>query len=411
MFVLEDESYAVPIKVWLEGPDKLEDSCKVQAENLARLPFLHKWVALMPDTHTGFGMPIGGVIATKKAIIPNAVGVDIGCGMRYTSTNIKVADIKDVITGNGSLIQAIIGTIMRSVPVGKAKFQKPQRSLYLDNARKMDMIRIEKICEAIDESYYYMGTLGGGNHFIELQEDQDGYLCVMIHSGSRMLGAEICKYFKDIAIENAEKWNSPVDPEAHLDYLPINTGDLSAGSMYLYYMTIAMDFAQENRERMMDIVKDAIYTKVSKFTDIRPSFSNDIDCVHNYANPEEHYGELVWVHRKGAIRIREGELGLIPGAMGSYSYVVEGLGNPETFDSASHGAGRVYSRTAAMDKISVEEVIVDLKNQGIILGKHNKKDVPEESRFAYKDIDEVLAQEADMVKPIKKLKTVGVIKG
>ena len=195
MFVLNNENTKFPVKIWLEDQTKLEANCLEQACNLSRLPFLHKWVCLMPDTHAGKGMPIGGVIAAKDVIIPNAVGVDIGCGMDFIPTNIRMEDIRKIQTGNGSLIQAMIGSIMRAVPLNSERYKEPQRSEVLDRA-KQEIDKYEKDAELlplIEDGYFQVGSLGGGNHFIELQEDQDGYLCIMIHSGSRHMGKAVCE--------------------------------------------------------------------------------------------------------------------------------------------------------------------------------------------------------------------------
>ncbi len=410
MFVLYDENTKFPVKVWLKEKSDLEENCLEQAYHLANLPFIHKWVCLMPDTHAGKGMPIGGVIAAKDVIIPNAVGVDIGCGMVFAATNVKVEEIKDIQTGNGTMIQSIVGAIMRAVPVGTMKHKQPQVSKVLDLAKKeMDKYETnQELLHLIDEGYYQVGTLGGGNHFIELQEDEDGYLCIMIHSGSRHLGKEICDYFHKMARELNNIWYSSVPETYRLAFLPIN---MPQGRQYVNWMQLAMDYAFENRASMLEAVCDVVKTQIEKFTDITVEFNSEINCHHNYAAIENHYGENVWVHRKGATRVREGELAVIPGAMGSYSYVVKGKGNPETFCTSSHGAGRNYSRSGAMAAFTTEQVMVDLKEQGIVLGKHKKNDVAEECRFAYKDIDMVMEQQKDLVTPIRKLKTVGVVKG
>ncbi len=410
MFVLYDENTKFPVKVWLKEKSDLEENCLEQAYHLANLPFIHKWVCLMPDTHAGKGMPIGGVIAAKDVIIPNAVGVDIGCGMVFAATNVKVEEIKDIQTGNGTMIQSIVGAIMRAVPVGTMKHKQPQVSKVLDLAKKeIDKYETnQELLHLIDEGYYQVGTLGGGNHFIELQEDEDGYLCIMIHSGSRHLGKEICDYFHKMARELNNIWYSSVPENYRLAFLPIN---MPQGRQYVNWMQLAMDYAFENRASMLEAVCDVVKTQIEKFTEITVEFNSEINCHHNYAAIENHYGENVWVHRKGATRVREGELAVIPGAMGSYSYVVKGKGNPETFCTSSHGAGRNYSRSGAMAAFTTEQVMVDLKEQGIVLGKHKKNDVAEECRFAYKDIDMVMEQQKDLVTPIRKLKTVGVVKG
>lgn len=410
MFVICSDKTKKPIKIWLQSESDIDDGCLEQAYNLSQLPFIYKWVSLMPDTHKGKGMPIGGVIATEDVIIPNAVGVDIGCGMCFTGTNLKVSDIKGISTPNGSLIQGIIGDILRNIPVGFAHHKELQSSKVLDKAmEELDKYNANsELIPQIENGYYQVGTLGGGNHFIELQEDTTGYLGIMLHSGSRHFGLQICNYFNKIAKEFNEKWYSQVPSEYRLAFLPIDSVE---GSQYINWMNLALDFAYENRANMMSAVKAILEKWISKYTNFNVEYTDEINCHHNYASIENHYGKNVWVHRKGATRAREGDIAVIPGAMGSYSYIVEGLGKPESFCSSSHGAGRRYSRSAAMENFSTEQVMVDLKQQGVILGKNRKSDVAEESRFAYKDIDEVMANQCDLVKPLKKLKTIGVVKG
>ncbi len=410
MFVIYDDHTKFPIKTWLSGIDRMEESCVEQAYHLANLPFLHKWACLMPDTHTGKGMPIGGVIATKDVIIPNAVGVDIGCGMVFVATDIKYEEIREVMVGTASIMQSMIGSIMRTVPVGFEKHKQKQASAVLDKALE-NMDRYEanpELTHLIEEGYLQVGTLGGGNHFIELQEDEEGCLCIMIHSGSRHLGKEICDFFHNKARELNRTWYSEVPDEYRLAFLPVNTIE---GKQYLNWMNLALDYAFENREHMMDAVCGIVKQHIEKYAGRTVSFTDRINCHHNYAALENHYGANVWVHRKGATRARRGERAVIPGAMGSYSYVVEGKGNEESFCTSSHGAGRAYSRTGAMNMFTTEQVMVDLKEQGVTLGKRKKNDVAEECRFAYKDIDEVMQQQADLVTPLRKLKTVGVVKG
>ena len=260
----------------------------------------------------------------------------------------------------------------------------------------------------IRDGYFQVGSLGGGNHFIELQEDQEGYLCIMIHSGSRHLGKAICDYFHKMAAELNRKWYSEVKEECRLAFLPVHSKE---GQQYINWMNLAMDYAFENRARMLDKTCAVVKELIEKHTEYTVEFGEEINCHHNYAALENHYDANVWVHRKGATRVREGEMAVIPGAMGSYSYVVRGKGNKESFCTSSHGAGRNYSRSGAMKAFSVEQVMVDLKEQDVVLGKRKKNDVAEECRFAYKDIDQVMAQQMDMVTPVRKLKTVGVVKG
>ena len=410
MFVISNENTRFPIKIWLKDISRLEGSCLEQAYHLAQLPFLHKWVCLMPDTHTGKGMPIGGVIAVKDVIIPNAVGVDIGCGMDYIPTNILVEEIRKVQTGNGTILQAVIGNIMRTIPLATERYREPQKSRVLDRAKQEPEKYQEdqELLPLIEDGYFQVGSLGGGNHFIELQEDQDGCLCIMLHSGSRHLGKEICDHFHKKARELNRRWYSEVKDEYQLAFLPVQARE---GQQYINWMNLALDYAFENRERMLEKTCSIVKETIEKYTDMIVEFGEEINCHHNYAALENHYGENVWVHRKGATRVREGELAVIPGAMGSFSYVVEGAGNPLSFCSSSHGAGRNYSRTGAMREFSVEKVMTDLKEQGVVLGKRRKNDVAEECRFAYKDIDQVMAQQMDLVTPVRRLRTVGVVKG
>lgn len=412
MFVISNDRFdtRVPVKVWLPGEEKMEESCLTQAVRLAKLPFVHKWVSLMPDTHTGKGMPIGGVIAAKGVIIPNAVGSDIGCGMIFVPMNVKLEQIQGIMTGNGSLIQLLIGDILRNIPVGINRYKTPQESEVLNRAKEQMELYEEnpELLPLIEDGYYQTGTLGGGNHFIELQVDEEGFLGIMIHSGSRHMGKEICDRFHKKARELNDKWYSQVPDEYRLAFLPVDTAE---GKQYIRWMKLALDYAYENRQRMLERVMELTAKHLKKYADVEAEFGEVINCHHNYAALENHYGENVWVHRKGATRVRTGEIAVIPGAMGSYSYVVEGLGNPESFCSSSHGAGRAYSRKGAMDAFSTEQVILDLRERQVVLGKHKKNDVAEECRFAYKDIDMVMEQQKDLVKPLKKLRTVGVVKG
>ena len=408
MFAIQRGCY--PIKIWLEKEQDLEESCLEQALHLAQLPFLHKWVCLMPDTHTGMGMPIGGVIAAKGVVIPNAVGVDIGCGMAYVKTSIPVKALKETMTGSGNLVQGIVGDILRNIPVGFAHHKTPMPCYTLDRAmEELSLYEADsELLGQLEAGYFQVGTLGGGNHFIELQEDEEGFLSVMLHSGSRHFGKSVCDYFHQKAREQNCRWYSQVPDEYRLAFLPVDTPE---GRQYLNWMNLSMDFARENREKLMLAVKAVLEKWIGRYTDLELKYEEEINCHHNYAALENHFGENVWVHRKGAVRARKGEMTVIPGAMGSYSYVVRGLGNSESFCTSSHGAGRAYSRRGAMEAFSCEEVMVDLKNQGVILGKKNKKDVAEESRFAYKDIDRVMENQKDLVEPVRRLRTIGVVKG
>ncbi len=405
-----------PIKIWTGDLEAIEPGCLEQAVNLSNLPFIHKHVALMPDTHQGYGMPIGGVIACEKAIIPNAVGVDIGCGMSFVQTNIPARLLTEIETPNGILGKAVAANIMRNVPIGFERHDKMQSSGALDSFEYSDSdeqrSRHLKLYEGcFPNAYYQLGTLGGGNHFIELQEDEEGNIGIMLHSGSRNLGKQICDHFNRVARTLNERWFSVVPTSHELAFLPTESPE---GVDYIAWMNLALDFARENRDRMMVVVQDILFDMIGRYVGTGYPGNKTglaVNCHHNYATMENHFGKNVWVHRKGAIRAREGEVGIVPGAMGSYSYVIRGKENPESFHSCSHGAGRRCSRSAAKKEFSVEYVITSLKQDGVIIGKQNKSNVAEEFKGAYKDIDEVVNQEMDLLEPIKKLKTVVVVKG
>jgi tRNA-splicing ligase RtcB len=406
---VEADKTRLPIKMWL---DEIEDGAMRQARNLANLPFAFKHIALMPDCHQGYGMPIGGVLATENIIVPNAVGVDIGCGMAFVQTNIPAKLLRETETGQGNLAHIVINNIMRSVPVGFNHQQEKQESICLDNAP----YRVEhlesglELIPEIEKAYFSMGTMGGNNHFIELQEDENGMVAIMLHSGSRNLGKKICDYFNKLAVEINTKWFSVIPKEWGLAFFPVDSRE---GQSYIAWMNLAQEFAMENRQQMMDISKNTLFDMVHKYINSEMVFeqSMNVNAHHNYATIEHHFGKNVWVHRKGAIRAREGELGIIPGAMGSFSYIVEGLGNKDSFMSCSHGAGRRMGRKEAGRQFTAEDTLADLKAKGVTLGKHKKDNVAEESVWAYKDIDEVINNELDLIKPIKKLKAIAVIKG
>jgi tRNA-splicing ligase RtcB len=330
--------------------------------------------------------------------------------MAYVGTDIKVADLKNIVTGNGTFFQTLVGDILRNIPVGFNRHKTKQACAALDKA-SADMDKYMKnpeLVKEIETGYFQAGTLGGGNHFIEIQEDGDGFLAIMLHSGSRNFGKQICDHFHKLARELNVKWYSGVPEEWRLAFLPAESEE---GMQYINWMNLALDFACENRALMLKAVQNILDRLMQKHANTDYKYTEAINCHHNYAALEHHYDSNVWVHRKGATRAREGELAVIPGAMGSYSYVVEGLGNPQSFCSSSHGAGRQYSRKGAMARFTAEEVMLDLKAQGVVLGKNNKADVAEESRFAYKNIDEVMENQKDLVKIVKRLKTVGVVKG
>jgi len=380
------------VKIWT---DNVEESAMRQIENLTTLPFLFHHLAIMPDVHAGMGMPIGGVLACKDAVIPNAVGVDIGCGMCAVKTNWKIDNIPPEV-----LRKKIMRGIRKRIPLGMDHHKEPQDEAYLPTGHDIDKTVIVKQRQiSITKE---VGTLGGGNHFIELQKDEEGTLWIMIHSGSRNLGARVGEHYNNIARVLNEKWHSVVKPELRLSFLPRGTKEFE---MYWNEMRFCIDFALCNRRLMMQRIEEVI-------ADALPGieFEPMINIAHNYAAFEHHYGEDVIVHRKGATLAREGVVGIIPGSQGTASYIVEGLGNPESFCSCSHGAGRVMSRSAAIKTLDMAEEVAQLEAKGIVHAIRCQDDMQEASG-AYKDIETVIKNELDLVKVKTRLLPIAVIKG
>ncbi len=407
MFVLKAVANK-PIKIWLEDPSQVEVSCMEQAVNLANLPCTFHHVVLLPDCHTGYGMPIGGVLAAEDAIIPNAVGNDIGCGVAFAHVDLPADLLHTVKVDSSTLAQRIVGEIMRSIPTGFAHQKAPQPSAALDGFEP-PALPVPELERELERAYYQLGTLGGGNHFIELQADDDGRLGIMVHSGSRNLGLQVCRAFNKRAQALNAKLRAPVPREWQLAYLPTDTPE---GMAYIAWMNMALAFARENRALMMERVKEIVLENLWKHAGVDGvQIDMEVNAHHNYAAFENHFGRDVWVHRKGAIRAGKDEYGIIPGAMGSFSYIVKGKGNPESFCSCSHGAGRVMSRSEAVKQFSVQEVVEDLKSQNVVLGKLKRSDVAEESRWAYKDIETVISYQQDLVEPVLRLRTAAVVKG
>lgn len=404
--LFDKRKQVVPILAWLQDPEQLDATCRQQAENLASLPFAFRHVALMPDTHGGFGMPIGGVLACEDILIPNAVGVDIGCGVAFARTNIPAKVLGEVQTSQGTLAQAMVSGIMRQIPTGFEHHQSRQSCQTLDAAQ--GQVQAKGDLPDLEEGYYQVGTLGGGNHFIELQEDQEGKLGIMVHSGSRNFGYKTARHFNQRAKAVAGDLPYEVPPAYDLAYLPANSSD---GQRYRRWLQLCLDFAKENRERMMRVTQQVVADALKRYAKLDMDVTLEVQAHHNYAVLEEHFGREVWVHRKGAIAANKGQWGLIPGAMGSYSYVTKGLGNADSFCSCSHGAGRAMGRKEALRSFSTEEVMQDLKRRGVVLGKIKKKDTAEEYRLAYKNIEDVMALQEDLMEPIWKLMTKAVVKG
>lgn len=379
--------YKKPIKCWLND---IEESAIKQAANLANLPFTFKHVALMPDCHSGYGMPIGGVLATKGVIIPNAVGVDIGCGMCAVKTSLKGIE-RDTLMN-------IVDFIKEVVPVGFNHQTTPQDIPAFNwsfNAKSV-------IETEFENAKYQLGTLGGGNHFIEIQSDKNGDIWIMIHSGSRNLGKKVADHYNKIAIALNERWHSEVKKEAELAFLPIET---EQGKQYFEEMKYCVDFALANRHLIMERIKQCFTIQIPTV-----EFDETINIAHNYARFEHHFGENVIVHRKGATSAGLDEIGIIPGSQGTKSYIVRGLGNTESFCSCSHGSGRRMGRKEAQRTLDLETEIGIMERQGIIHGIKSIADL-DEAASAYKDIDVVIANEKDLVETIVELHPLAVIKG
>lgn len=376
----------IPIKLWLKE-DEIEEDALNQARNLANLPFAFKHIAIMPDVHVGYGMPIGAVLATKDVVVPNAVGVDIGCGMCSLRTDLKHIELDD--------LKQIIGTIRKTVPVGTAHHQQAQDESWMPEVKG----NLPIVMQEYESALRQVGTLGGGNHFIEIQKGSDGFIWTMIHSGSRNIGYTVANHYNDVAKEKNKKWNSNVPQD--LAFLPEESDYFT---LYWNEMNYCIDFALANRKLMMERVKDA-------FRETMPEvkFSDFINKPHNFADREVHFGESVIVHRKGATRARKDEWGMIPGSQGTRSYLVKGKGNPMSFESCSHGAGRVLSRTQARKKLNLEEQKKLLTDQGILHGIRHVRDL-DEAPASYKDISKVMANQTDLVDIQIELQPLAVVK-
>jgi tRNA-splicing ligase RtcB len=395
----------VPIRAWTLGVP-FEDAAEKQLRNLATLPFLHKWIAVMPDAHQGKGATVGSVVATSGAVIPAAVGVDIGCGMMAARTSLRASDLPDDLAGIRSAIEA-------RVPHGRT-----------DNGGKNDRGAWHDVPEAVTAAWAdlaeryasivekhprigrgsaieQLGTLGTGNHFIEVCLDEEDRVWVMLHSGSRGVGNRIGSHFIELARREMERFFIHL-PDRDLAYLP--EGTVHFGH-YVQAVGWAQDYAMKNRELMMSRVMAALRVEGAL-----PAFDaavEAVNCHHNYVAREHHYGKDVLVTRKGAVRAQEGDLGIIPGSMGARSYIVRGLGNRESFCSSSHGAGRAMSRTEARRRFSVED------HAKATAGIECRKDaeVIDETPAAYKPIEDVMRAQRDLVAIVHTLRQVVCVKG
>lgn len=394
-----DATGRVPIKMWTKGV-QVEEAAMQQLRNVASLPFIYKHLAVMPDVHWGMGATVGSVVATKGAVIPAAVGVDIGCGMMAVRTSLTASDLPDNLHDFRTSIEA-------AVPHGRT-----------DNGGQNDrgawgevqplgefllpLVHIKEkhkhLERAATRASHHIGTLGTGNHFIEVCLDEDQRVWVMLHSGSRGIGNAIGTYFINKAKEEMKRWYINL-PDADLAYLPEGS---ELFRDYVEAVHWAQDFAMENRRRMMASTLDCLGK-------IKPGFVEEmaVNCHHNYVSRENHFGQNVLLTRKGAVRARAGDLGIIPGSMGARSYIVRGKGNLESFQSCSHGAGRAMSRTEAKRRFTLEDHVK--ATEGVECRKD--EDVIDETPAAYKPIDDVIAAQADLIEVVHTLKQIVCVKG
>jgi len=402
MFINTKEK--LPIKVWLEKESNLENGAWEQVRAISNLPFAFHHIAIMPDSHQGYGMPIGGVLATKDVIVPNAVGVDIGCGMCAVRTSLTEIDTET--------LKKIMGEIRSAVPVGFSHQKEAQDETLMPGLDRKDFVAhgLPIVSNEYQNALTQIGTLGGGNHFIEIQKGSDGHIWIMIHSGSRNLGFVVAHYYNELAQKLNTMWFSNVPPfkgEDGLAFLPVSSQE---GQNYIKEMNYCVEFALANRKLMMDRIIDVFGKVLSDGHEYSWAVGPMINIAHNYASLEHHFGKDVWVHRKGATLARKGTIGIIPGSQGTKSHIVEGKGNPESFESCSHGAGRMMGRKQAQKTLNLEEEIKKLDDQGIIHGIKNIKDLDEASG-AYKPIDVVMKNQADLVNILVELSPLAVIKG
>ncbi len=387
----------VPVKVYT---DDIEPQARQQLVNISRLPIVHHHVAAMPDVHLGIGATVGSVIPTVKAIIPAAVGVDIGCGMIATRLSLTGNDFDE------SSLRKVFGQIERDIPVGFE--QHKDRDVRSDAAKRFQK-GLKKILEkhsGIQKRVgkhsswaHQMGTLGGGNHFIELCLDESNRVWLMLHSGSRGIGNAIGTYFIALAKKDSER-NQIQLPDRDLAYFAEGAAHFDD---YVEAVGWAQDYAAANRAEMMELALEALRRHVPAFAVTGAA----VNCHHNYVERETHYGESVWLTRKGAIRAGAGELGIIPGSMGARSFIVRGKGSAESFQSCAHGAGRRMSRNEANRRFTTEDL--ELQTEGVICRKD--RGVLDEIPGAYKSIDEVMANQSDLVEVVHTLKQVLCVKG
>lgn len=380
----------IPIKMWLTD---IDDKALQQAKNLAMLPFAYKHIALMPDCHAGFGMPIGAVLATRGVVIPNAVGVDIGCGIGVIKTDLHHINMR--------LLTKLTEQIYKTIPMGFNHHKEMQDVMLMPPLA--DMPDNTVVMTQYDTARKQLGTLGGGNHFIEIQKGSDGYVWIMVHSGSRNIGYKVADHYNRLAKGLRDRWEVKVEKKYDLAYLPAETPEAKA---YMAEMNYCIAFALANRKLMINNILSLVRDTVKQPVTILES----IDIAHNYARWETHYDEQVLVHRKGAISAQKGEIGIIPGSQGTKSYIVQGKGNKESFLSCSHGAGRMMGRKQAQRQLILNDEIEKLEQKGIIHAIHSTKDL-DEAPGAYKDINSVMKLQKDLVDIVVELTPLAVVKG
>jgi len=397
-----------PIKSWTRGVP-VDEKAKLQMAKAAKMPFIFKHVAAMPDVHVGIGATVGSVIPTKGAVIPAAVGVDIGCGMMAARTSLVASDLPDNLAGIRSAFEAAVphgrsGGRRRGGPSrDKGAWGEPPKSVvdaWANLAVRFGNIVAKYPKLKNSNTVVHLGTLGTGNHFLELCLDQDQRVWVMLHSGSRGVGNAIGRFFIELAKKDMRQWHINL-PDEDLAYFPEGTEHFDD---YVEAVEWAQDFAALNRRVMMTHALDALRSVITKPFDAE---CEAVNCHHNYVTREHHFGENVLVTRKGAVRAAKGTLGIIPGSMGAKSFIVRGLGNPDSFESCSHGAGRVMSRTEAKKLVTLDEHIADTA------GVECRKDagVIDETPKAYKPIEKVMAAQSDLVEIVHTLKQVVCVKG
>lgn len=400
------KSDGVPIKAWVEGVP-VEDDAKVQLNNVAKLPVVWPHVAVMPDVHLGYGATVGSVIPTRGAIVPSAVGVDLGCGMQAVKTNLTANDLPDTLAHVRTAIEA-------SIPHGRtnngnfgdkgAWNNDPPQTVSQAWADMEPLYRglVDRHPHMLAyNTFNHLGTLGTGNHFVEVCLDKENNVWVMLHSGSRGVGNKIGSYFIDLARKDMEAAHGYMPEDKDLCYLTEGTNHFDD---YVEAVMWAQEYARKNREIMM---KRALFALAASLK--RNIYETDmaVNCHHNYVEYEHHFGEDLYVTRKGAVNAEKGKLGIIPGSMGARSFIVRGLGNPESFNSCSHGAGRKMSRNAAKKAFTVKDHIEATK--GIECRKD--ADVIDETPMAYKSIDDVMNAQRDLVEVVAELRQVLVVKG